>query len=168
MSASIAVTYASQLTVAETLGVNVPFAQAATILHNGMDVANLKLASATTPAVSKVAAFIQALTAGVATIDLTNLLGTNGAAVTGNGLRVQLLKVQNPITNTHPLTIAPGASNGLHLFGAGSLIELLPGEEFLYKSVGTGPLIGGSAKTLDLTDASAAGAESHNFLIILG
>lgn len=63
---------------------------------------------------SESAHFTQALTDGQATVDLLALPPQNGRQPATDGLRVQILKVQN--TGAEPLTIAAAGSNGYPLF----------------------------------------------------
>ena len=60
---SISATAVANLTVVETLTIDVPFAAAPAITHNGLN-ATLKLSGATTPAGSAVAAIAVPLVAG--------------------------------------------------------------------------------------------------------
>jgi hypothetical protein len=166
---SIVVDAALNLTVRETLDTNVPAASRCTVVHDAFNKA-VALRSTTTPPVTKVAVFQKALVAGVATIDLRALVGTNNLAVDGNGLKVQAIKIQNPGTNTNVLAVVPGASNGYNLFGASAKITLNPGEEFVWLGIDNAnvPNVDATHKTLDLSDASAGGTESSNWVIVLG
>jgi hypothetical protein len=166
---SITAEIVSQLTVRELLDVNVPAASNPTVVHSAFNTTK-SLGAATAPPASKVAAFLKALVAGVATIDLTALTGTGGVAVNGTGLKVQAIKIINPSTNTHLLTVAPGASNGHNLLGATFLITLYPGEEFLFvgNDHASKPDIGATSKNLDISDGGSGGTESHDFLIVMG
>lgn len=164
---SVTATYSLELTVRETLSTGVPAAERPIVTHSGFNSSG-SLSSSTTPPITKVAAFTKALVAGAATIDLTALVGTAGAAVDGTGLKVQAVKVQNPSTNTNTLVIKEGASNGYHLMGASFQITLQPGEEFIWRGIDKAPDVAGSAKTIDLTDAAVGGTESSNWIILLG
>ena len=113
---SVELTYAATVTVVETLEDNVPAATGANrkVRHDQFNGA-AGLTASTTPPVTKVAAFEKALSAGAATIDLTNLTGTNGATVDGTGLKVQVLKIKNKATNANPITIKTGLTDGYDL-----------------------------------------------------
>jgi hypothetical protein len=169
MSDTIIVDYNLSLTVREILAANVPAATRPIVTHNKFNAA-ATLKSTTTPPVSKCAVFQKALAAGVGTIDLTALVGTNNLAIDGTGLKVQAIKVQNPATNTHVLLLKPGTSNGYNLFGAASQIILNPGESIQWVGIDSAsvPDIAAGAKNLALSDNSAGGTESHNFVIIMG
>ncbi|KKK95666.1 hypothetical protein LCGC14_2670530, partial [marine sediment metagenome] len=93
---AVEVTYAANCTVVEELTGNTDSLSAADkeVTHSQFNTSDTLNAGSTPPA-TKVAAFVQALTAGTATIDLTALIGTNGATVDGSGLKVQVLKMKN-------------------------------------------------------------------------
>src|SRR5215475_5914347 len=94
------------------------------VVHNQWN-QNIALTSVTTPATTKYASVAQALTAGAATVDLTALTGTNGAAVNANGLKLVAVRFQNPGSN--PITVAKGASNGYTGLGASLSITIPAG-----------------------------------------
>jgi len=147
---SISVTYQSKITVVETLETNTDsLGNDKQVTHDQFDTAK-SLTSGTTPPVTKMAAFVQALTAGAATIDLSSLTGVNGATVDGTGLKVQILKIKNKAESANPMSIAPGASNGYDIFGADFKITLQPGQEATLYSNDASPDIGAEDKTLDL------------------
>lgn len=118
------------------------------------------------PAGTVHAAFQQALTAGAATIDLTNLSGVNGKATDGTGLRVQAAIFRNPAANANPITISKGAANAYDGFGVNFSITLAPGA-----SVGpivtadAGSDIGPAKKNLDL---AGTGAQALDVIFVLG
>lgn len=162
---SVEFTYSATATVQEVL-TNNPESAAPSgrkITHNQFNTA-LNLDGDSTPAVSKVAAFVQALSTGTATIDLTSLEGTNGATVNGDGLAVQALKVNNLGDNA--LTIEPGSSNPYNLFGSSSVLDIPAGGEILMYANGNAPSIAsGSAAELDLTGTSS---EESEWIIVMG
>jgi hypothetical protein len=163
---AVAVIYSSTLTAAETLTTNVPDAATPTVNHTGFN-STATLNAASTPPVSKMASFQQALSAGAATIDLTALVGTNGATVTFNGLKVAAVKFQNPGTNANAITIKAGASNAYLLGGAAWSWILQPGDEFLWKAgaVNAAPTVGASLKNIDL---AGTGTQALNVIVIAG
>ena len=112
---SISATAVANLTVVETLAIDVPFAPGASITHNGLNT-TAKLSATTTPAGAEVAAIAVPLVAGAATIDLTAMAGTNALAVNGTGLQIQAVMIQNPEGNLHPLVVAPAGTDGYALF----------------------------------------------------
>ena len=161
---SITVTYTSSATVKEVLETNAGSATAAhrTVTHDQFNTSKT-LSAGSTPPVTRVAAFTQALTDGAATIDLAALVGTNGVAVDGTGLKVQVLKVKNLGANA--LTIVPGASNGYNLAGAASKIILGANDEALLLFNDTQPDVASGARTLDLT---GTGVQTSQWEIVLG
>lgn len=156
--------YVSNMTVVETLTTNVPAASTPSVTHNGFNTTQ-NLNSGTTPPVTQVAAFIQLLSAGAATIDLTALTGTNGSSVSGSGLKIQAIKVIALGTNANPVTLKFGASNPYNLMGSAWQVALSAGEEFLFFGNNAAPTIGGSAKTIDL---SGTGTQGVDVIIVMG
>ena len=147
MSTTLSLTYVSTINVVETLGDTDLATTDKTITHSGRS-SQGTFAAGTTPTISKRAGFSQA---GSGTIDLRALVGTNAGAIDGNGLKVQFMKVQNPVTNANVITIAMGGSNGYDGFGASFSLTLSPGAEVLIKNYSGGSAIGASNKTLDVT-----------------
>lgn len=142
----------SNVTVNETITLsNVPAVSSASVVvkHDQYNDDEFINATSTVPA-TKVAAFEQALTAGAATIDLTNMTGTDGDAVTGLGLKLQILKLRNKSTNAGAITITDGLSNGYIGLGNSFLLELGVGAHALFFLNDTADDVGASVKTLDL------------------
>ena len=162
----VAVTYASTLTVVETLSTNVPDATAPTVTHNGFNRTATLNASSTPPA-SKMASFQKALSAGAATIDLTALTGTNGATVDFTGLKMASVKFQNPATNANAITVKAGAATAYLIGGAAWSWILQPGDEFLWESgvVNAAPTVSGSLKSIDL---AGTGSQALNVIMVAG
>lgn len=163
---SVAVTYRSDLTVIETLTGPRPFATdaKAKVTHDVLNKTD-SLGAATTPPATKVAAFQKALAAGVGTIDLTALVGTNGVAVDGSGLKVQAIKLSNPATNGNPISITEGAANGYAAFGAGWKLTLAPGQEALLYGADATPDVAAGDKNIDL---AGTGSQALDMVIVLG
>lgn len=92
--------YASVCTVEETLANNPESSPVLKrkVKHSAFDTIEV-LDGASTPPASAVAAFELALVDGAATIDLTNLTGTNGKTLDGTGLRVQAMKIRSKASN---------------------------------------------------------------------
>lgn len=103
-----------------------------------------------TPVVTKKASFIQALTAGVATIDMTSLPATGGGTFSAAGLRLIEMLLHNPTTNAGLINFAPGAANPLPLFGTGNDIDIHLGARLHWHSNNQGVDISGTVKTIDL------------------
>ena len=163
---SISVDLQAVLTVVETLSGSRPFAvdAKARVTHDQLNIEKT-LGAGTTPPATKVAAFQKALSAGAATIDLAALVGTNGAALDGTGLRVQAILLKNPATNANAITVAIGASNGYDGLGADFSITLQPDAHALIFANNSGGYIGPTKKTLDL---SGTLAQVLDVIIVMG
>lgn len=166
---AVTVNYKASSTVVETLASSdAPASSAANrkVIHDGYNTTKALSGSTTVP-VTKMAAFSQALTAGAATIDLTSLNGTGGNTVDGTGLKLQILRVRAPTTNSNPLTLTKGASNGYGLDSGGSAWTkvLDPGQEMLFYGNNLAPDIAGGVKNIDL---SGTGVESVEVMIVMG
>jgi len=133
------------------------------IVHDSMS-SNRILNSGTTPPVTQVAQFAQGLTAGAKTIDLTALVGTNGAAVNGTGLKVQLFKVTNRVGNA-AITLTDGASNGYELAGDAWKVILLAGQSFTFYGNDATPDVAVGAKTIDCT---GTGTQTFDVIVVMG
>jgi hypothetical protein len=122
------------------------------------------LNSGSTPPITKSLTIAQALTAGSATLDVTNAVDAiSGATVTLTGLKPAYMKLQNPATNANPITIVFGAVNGYTGFGAGFNLTLPVGGEVLLR---LGAIVfDATHKTFDLT---GTGAQVLNIQILAG
>jgi len=152
------------VTVQEVLEANPHSAVAANrrVTHNLFN-SSKQLSASSTPPVTKVAAFKQALTAGAATVNLASLTGANGASVDGTGLKVQVLKVKNLGEGT--LTITPGAANPYNLLGSGMSFALEKDQEITIFGGDLTPDIASGAKEIDL---AGTGAEESEWIIVMG
>jgi len=162
---AVSVTYASTITIAETLPNNTGSAADASriVTHNQYNESGTYTA-ATTPPVTLQASFLQALSAGAATIDLRALTGTNGASVDGNGLKVQMVRVKNLGANA--LTVKSGASNGhTGFFTATTGTIIPPGAHMQLFTNDNGDDIDATHKTWDLT---GTGAQTSEWTIVMG
>jgi len=122
--------YATQLTVTEILAGNVEGLSDKTVKHTGYNRAEKLDADSTVP-VTLVATFSIPLIAGAATIDLNALVGTNDLAIDGEGLKIQAIKMSNPVGN-NVITATFGATFPYNLAGAAWSVALLPGQEFVF------------------------------------
>lgn len=163
---SVALVLTSGLAVIETFtGVGVDPADD-TITVNQFN-ETVSLGGATSPAVTKQAAFSKALSTGSATIDLTSLPGvTADETVDGTGLKVQAIKLRNPSTNANKITASKGGSNGYQLDGATTWsLPLAPGQSALLYLDGAADTIGGTKKTIDL---AGTGAQALHVQVVMG
>lgn len=163
---AVTLTYASLLTVIEVLDTSVP-AIAATnnsITHNSFNT-SATLNDSSTPPVTKVAAFAQALSTGTATIDLEALTGTNGVTVVGTGLRVIAAKFKNKAANA-AITIAKGTANPYDGWGAAFAgVVLNPGAEVTFYPNNGGADISPTNSDIELV---GTGSEILDIIIVLG
>jgi len=160
MAAGVTCSYSSKLTTTETYGDSYVDSGDNTLKFSGLDQA-LNLTGGTTPAVSKQAAFQKALTAGAGTVDLRALVGANGGAIDGNGLKVRVVKFRNLASNANAITITFGASNPYDLLGSTFVLTLLPGQEFLAYLKDGAPTIDSTHKTIDLSGTGSQVLECH-------
>ena len=157
---SVSLAYLAQMTVTETLGNNTDSSAALKrVVTHDLFNTTATLNGATTPPATIVAAWKQLLTAGAATIDLTAMVGTNGATINGTGLKVQALKVKALAANANAITVATGASNGYGLAGAATSVTLAAGQEFMFYGNELTPDIAAGAKTIDLSGTGTQGVE---------
>lgn len=137
MAAAVEAKYALGLEVTETLALamdNVPGGDPSFVHSMGADEASLNASS--TPAVTEVFSDNVALAAGTLTLDLQNLVGPAGTTVDFTGLKVQLVKLKCPSSNTLPILVQKGAANAYNMLGADNAsaetIEVMPGAIVLF------------------------------------
>lgn len=159
---SVKTQYQSKVTTDETLETAVTAAASPTLTHSAFDTATT-LHATTSPTATKCAYVTGALSAGAATVDLTSLTGTNGAAVTFLALKVRVIKLKN--TGAADLTIAKGASNGHTGFGSSFSVTVHAGGEVTIYDGGNGVAVSGSDKTLDL---SGTGTNAFQLSLVAG
>lgn len=153
--------YASKVSGVESVSAsNAPAATSGTntISSGGFDTA-ANLSPSSTPAITSLAYNTVALTAGAATIDLTNLTATGGGALSLSGLKIRVIKFKCPTGNAGNMTIAKGASNGWAPIGS-TFSQVIPpgGEVTIYQPSG-GTAVGSGAKNLD---CSGTGTDTVN------
>lgn len=130
MPAAVKAKYAFTLTAEETFALSLDNVSDPTFVHTlGADSGTLD--ATTTPASTKAFSDTISLSAGAATLDLTSLAGPAGTTVDFTGLKVQLIKMSCPSTNTGGITADRGPSNPYNLFGADNAsaeqVEVPPG-----------------------------------------
>ena len=143
--------FSLSLIVAEQLTANVALAAAAQAVITHTLQASGTLTSSTTVPVTKVSAQEIALIAGAKTLDLTALLGANGAAVDATGLKLQLLYIKNKDANANSMAFTFGASNGWVGLGSGWKFTLAPKNECLFKLDDASTDVASNAKNIDVT-----------------
>lgn len=161
---SVNVNLVMNVTARETLTTDVPAANNPTIIHSGFD-ETVPLNANTTPPVTLMCAMAIALVAGSAAIDLTNLVGTNGAPVNGTGLQVRAFKIIAPSGNGSNISVAPSVSNGYNLFGSSSGLEVMAPGSSMMKRPQTLPAVASGAKNITLT---GTGTDSLEIMFFFG
>ncbi len=162
---SVTVTYAATCTVAETLANNTGSAPASTRLVTHTDYnETATLNSGSTQPATTCAHFLATLSSGTLTIDLTTLNGTNGAVISGSGLKIQVLRIKNLGANS--LTVSEGASNGhTSFFPTTPGLIIPPGAHVMIFSNDNGDDIGSSNRTFDLAGTLA---QTSEWSIVMG
>lgn len=160
---AVSVLCASTITITETLD-NTPSAADASkrVVHSDYN-ESATYTSVTTPPVTKCASFLLTLSSGSGTIDFRALTGTNGASIDGNGLKVQMLRFKNLGENI--MTITPGASNGIDLFGASSSLAVPPSGYVHMFFADASPDIAAGDKTIDI---AGTGAQTAEVTVVVG
>lgn len=128
------------LTVEEVKDMGLDLAANPTMTHTlGSHAATLT--ASTTPPVTKTYSDTIPLVAGAYTIDLQALPGPQSTTIDFSGLKIQLIKITTPSTNTAEVTFDVGASNGYNLFGATNAtdesVSLPPGSVQQFKFTDT-------------------------------
>lgn len=130
MAAAVEALYDFKLTVNETLALGLTHVTDPTV-ERKIDPGAGTLKASTTPAVTKAYDETITLAGGVGAIDLTSLAGPESTTTTFNGLKVQLVKLSCPSTNTGGITVDRAAATPYNLFGADNVsaeqVEVLPG-----------------------------------------
>ena len=165
---SVSALYVMKLIATETpdLGLdnadNVPFDHDIGVVNGTL------IASSTVPATKASSDDIN-LVAGAATIDLTSLPGPLSTTVTFDGLKVQLVKIKCPTTNTGGVTFAVGAANGYNLFGADNAsaerVEVMPGGSEMRQTPNNGEDVDATHKNIDVT---GTGTEAFQIELVAG
>lgn len=124
-----------------------------TVTANGLSLSGQLTASSGIPATKQAVLEVE-MTAGAATVDLTNLAGLFGA-VDMSGLRMQLAILQAHADNANPITVEAGASNGYNVLGASGEVTLAAGQAVMFFGNEAAPDVGGAAKTIDVSGTGA-------------
>lgn len=161
---AVSVVYKAYATITETLPTNTGSASDSKriVTHDQYD-EGATLNSGTTPPVTLQASFLLTLTAGAATIDLRALVGTNGAVVDGNGLKVQICRIKNLGANI--MTFKEGGSNGHNFFTATDGTIVHPGGFVMILSNDNTADIAAADKTWDVT---GTGSQTAEVTIVVG
>lgn len=170
MAAAVVAHYDLKLEVEETLALSQDLsADETTFTHETTITTRDTLKSTSTPAVTKTFSDSVNLTAGAATLDLTSLTGPAGTTVDMTGLKVQLVKLACPTSNTAGITVDRGASNAYNLFGednsSAEQVEVLPGCAMLFFMNDKTADVSASVKDVQL---AGTGTESIEIIIVAG
>src|ERR1700679_428899 len=138
----------------------------ANITYNGFDVSQLKLNGGSSPVVTKMAIENIVLGSGTATIDLTALLGVNGAAVNATGSKMYGYLLQAPSGNGALITVTVGGSNGYNFEGSGGQVQLQPGETRMAIKTRNSAAVGSGAKIMTLTGTGST--DNLNVIFLFG
>jgi hypothetical protein len=140
-------------------------ASAKQVRVDGANVSQL-LSASSTPPVDRHGVGTVTLAAGVATLDLTSLTDVAGnATVSLSAKKPRAVIFRNQATNSNPITIAKGASNGYTGFGSTFSLTLQPGQEVLIWLSTNGTAPDGTHKTLDI---SGTGTEKLDYQAVAG
>ncbi len=164
---SLSVTYASQITVIETVeGVFV--GSDAEYGVSGLNT-TATLTASTTPPVTKYSAYELTLSSGTGSIDLTSLPNYNGvaASVTFDGLKPQVVKFKNKSTNANAITIVKGVTTGYTGFGSAFSMTLQPGDEWAFKGNDNSGVTDVSS-TVKILDVSGTGSQVLQIELVAG
>lgn len=104
-----------QVTATETLDSTLPTLASAQLAHNQLNTSAETFNAVSTTPVSIACGVEVTLTAGAATLDLTNITDELGRTVDLTGLKIQSLRLKAHPDNANIISIAPGASNGYNL-----------------------------------------------------
>ena len=160
MSVSAQVTMKCRVT--ETLSDTSLASNGTDVVHDAYGLATTIKADSAVPA-TKVAAGIQTLTAGALTMDLTALTGTNGAAVTALGLKLQVWLLKN--LGAAVMTFSEGASNGYAALGASFSFKLLQNQMAQFYLADAAPDVASGDRTIDV---AGTGSQTFQNVMVLG
>ena len=160
---SIATRIQSLAPVTETLEDDSVAASNQTVLMSGFDQDSGNLNSGSGVPVTHHAQFTGALVAAADTIDLTSLISTNGAVISGSGKKVQFFRVKNLGANS--MTFKFGAADAYNLVGSDWTVTLEQNQYFEVWGNDATPDIGAGAKDIDV---SGTGTQTYEATIIMG
>lgn len=166
-TSSVSASWELKLDVTDTLDVDLDLTSSDPRVLHSISGSSGTLTASTTPPATKVSSDTRALSAGADAIDLTAAPGRDGGTVAMTGLKVQLVKIACPSTNTAGVKFAPGASNGYALFGhAAGEVTVLPGCEMCFYWADQLADVAVGAKAIDVssTDLDAA----YSIIIVAG
>ena len=153
------------VTVKETVALGLDNVTDPRIIHALEILLPAKLTSSTTPPATKVWSDQVALSGGAVTLDLEALVNVNLPNINFVGLKVQVLVMSCPASNSGPITIVPGASNDYDIGGASMSFAVSPGGMLVYLSDDDAPDVASADSELDFSGTSA---EVFDILMVAG
>lgn len=136
MAAAVTAHWNMRLQVEETIALSEDLAQADPTYVHDIGGTRGTLNAASTPAVTKTFSDTINLVDDAATLDLTSLSGPAGTTVDFTDLKVHVVKLSCPSSNTAGITVDRGAANAYNLFGADNAsaeqVEVLPGATHMF------------------------------------
>ncbi len=153
------------VTVKETIALGLDNVTNPRITHALEMLLPAKLDSTTSPPATIVWSDQVALVAGAKTLDLEALVNDNLPNVDLVGLKIQILLVACPDTNTVAITIVPGAANDYDIGGAAMSWAVGPGGMLIYLSDDNAPDVAAADSELDF---AGTGTEVFDILIVAG
>lgn len=170
MSAAVSGRYNLKLEIDETLGLSLDHADDPEITHDiGADEGTLNASS--TPPATKAWSDQIALSGGSGSLDLTALdRGSDLSDVDLTGLKIQLLKLSAPSTNTAGITVErKDAVTGYNPFGTDNgdadRVTILPGMAVLVRTDDEVEDVGATRKDLTLT---GSGTDALDIALVAG
>lgn len=170
MAAAVTAHYDIKLEVEETLAISQDLAtDETTFTHKTTLTTRDTLNASSTPAATKTFSDSLNLSAGAATLDLTSLTGPSAVTVDFTGLKVHLVKLACPTTNTVGITVDRGASNAYNLFGednsSAEQVEVLPGCSMMFYMNDKTADVSASVKDVQF---AGTGTESIEIILVAG
>jgi len=136
-----------------------------TVVHSMVIPVGASLGPDTTPPVTQVWSDRIALVAGVFTLDLQALVGSNLPTIDLTGLKIQIFQFSCPQANSGFINVTPGAVNGYDLVGASMFVSLLPGDFQLLVLNDSQADVSGPNSEIDFT---GSGVDEFDILIAAG
>lgn len=160
MAEAVTATFDILLTALHTVALGLSDADDPTITHD-LDPDRGTLNGNSSVALTKTWSDTDNLTAGTAELDLTALDFSNLPDVNFNGLKVKLLKIKCPSTNSAGVVFAPGAANPYDLFGdANGQLTVMPGAVYAGYMVEQLEDVDATHKVIDITSGDVDAAYS--------
>lgn len=160
--------YAFSLTVDEVKDMSLDLITNPTITHTtGTDTDTLT--AATTVPVTKTYSDTIPLVVGAYDINLAALPGPEATTIDFTGLKVQLVKIICPASNTLPILFDAHAVNGYNLFGADNAsaeqVEVMPGGKLMIYHPNNAEDVAAGVRVVDV---SGTGTESFSIILVAG